>query len=79
MKRSGLIPATQFYDKWYGQNRWKGMTIVSNAIGQGEVTMTPLQMANVVCAIANKGHYVRPHFFKEVFSDTTGEHDIIFQ
>lgn len=72
-EKKGLIPTTDFYDKWYGHNRWKGMTIVSNSIGQGEVTMTPLQMANVVCAIANKGYYVEPHFFKEVFNDSTGE------
>ncbi|MBX3101110.1 MAG: penicillin-binding protein 2 [Bacteroidetes bacterium] len=63
-EKKGLIPSQAFYDRWYGKNRWKAMTIVSNSIGQGEVTMTPLQMANVVCAIANRGHYIQPHFFK---------------
>lgn len=63
-EKAGLIPSTDFYDRWYGKKRWRGMTIVSNSIGQGEVLMTPLQMANVVCAFANKGWYVRPHFYK---------------
>ncbi|MCS6905394.1 MAG: penicillin-binding protein 2 [Bacteroidia bacterium] len=63
-EKSGLIPTNKFYDRRYGTNKWNGMWIVSNSIGQGEVTMTPLQMANVVCAIANKGYYIEPHFFR---------------
>jgi penicillin-binding protein 2 len=65
-EKKGRIPSKEFYDKWYGKKRWRGMTIVSNSIGQGEIEMTPLQMANVVCVIANKGHFVRPHFFKRL-------------
>jgi penicillin-binding protein 2 len=67
-EKKGLIPTKELYDKWYGKNRWNGMTIVSNSIGQGEVEMTPLQMANVVCAIANRGYYVQPHFFKQIYN-----------
>jgi penicillin-binding protein 2 len=43
------------------------MTTVSNSIGQGEVLMTPLQMANTVAAIANRGYYVEPHFLKRIY------------
>lgn len=67
-EKKGRIPSKAFYDKWYGKKRWRGMTIVSNAIGQGEIEMTPLQMANVVCVIANKGYYIRPHFFKSLYN-----------
>jgi penicillin-binding protein 2 len=63
-EKGGLIPTKKFYDRRYGSNKWNGMWIVSNSIGQGEVTMTPLQMANVVCAIANKGYYIEPHFLR---------------
>jgi len=66
-EKAGLIPSTDFYDRWYGRHRWRAMTIVSNSIGQGEVLMTPLQMANVVCVLANKGYYVQPHFFKRLY------------
>jgi penicillin-binding protein 2 len=45
------------------------MTVVSLSIGQGEVTMTPLQMANSVCAIANRGYYIQPHFLKNVLDE----------
>ncbi|MDW8333975.1 MAG: penicillin-binding protein 2 [Bacteroidia bacterium] len=67
-EKKGRIPSKSFYDKWYGSGRWRAMTIVSNSIGQGEIEMTPLQMANVVCVIANKGYFVRPHFFKRLYN-----------
>jgi penicillin-binding protein 2 len=66
-EKAGLLPNQAFYDKWYGSNRWKGMTIVSNAIGQGEILMTPLQMANVTAMVANRGYYIKPHFLKSYF------------
>ncbi len=62
----GLLPSTKLYDKYYGRKRWNAMTIISNSIGQGEVLLTPLQMANVAAIIANKGHYIVPHFVKAV-------------
>ena len=61
----GFIPNSAFYDKWYGK-RWNGLTIVSISIGQGEVTLTPLQIANLGATIANRGHYITPHIVKEV-------------
>ncbi len=64
--RPGLIPDSKYYDKWYGHHRWAFSTIRSISIGQGEVMMTPLQMANIAAIIANKGWYITPHFVKSV-------------
>ena len=61
----GFIPNAAFYDKWYGK-RWSGLTIASISIGQGEVTLTPLQIANLGATIANRGYYITPHIVKEV-------------
>jgi penicillin-binding protein 2 len=66
-EKPGMLPRKSYYDKIYGLNRWKAMTTVSNSIGQGEVLMTPLQMANVVAAIANRGYYIEPHFLKRIY------------
>jgi len=74
-EKSGLIPSTDMYDdekRWYGKNRWKATTIISNAIGQGEILMTPLQMANMVTTIANRGYYIQPHFAKAI-KDENGQ------
>lgn len=60
----GFIPTTGFYDKRYGKGRWKALMVISNAIGQGEVGTTPLQMANMAAAIANRGYYLSPHIVK---------------
>ncbi|MEO0468614.1 MAG: penicillin-binding transpeptidase domain-containing protein, partial [Bacteroidota bacterium] len=65
-EKSGSIPSAAKYDKWYGHDRWSATTIISNAIGQGEILMTPLQMANLSALIANKGNYVRPHFLRAI-------------
>jgi len=64
--RPGLIPNSAYYDKWYGHLRWAFSTIRSISIGQGEVKLTPLQMANIACIIANKGWYYTPHFVKSI-------------
>lgn len=65
-QRPGLIPNSDFYDKWYGHHTWAFSTIRSISIGQGEVKLTPLQMANIVAIIANKGWYYTPHFVKSI-------------
>jgi len=58
----GYIPTQKYYNKLYkGEKGWRAITIRSNAIGQGEVLATPLQMANLMCAIANEGYYISPH------------------
>ncbi|MFN5148054.1 MAG: penicillin-binding transpeptidase domain-containing protein [Flavobacteriia bacterium] len=64
--RPGLIPDVVFYDKWYGHHRWAFSTIRSISIGQGEVMITPLQMANIAAMIANRGWYITPHFVKAI-------------
>ena len=67
--KSGRIPDTTFYDKWYGKNRWAFSTIYSNSIGEGEIGVSPLQMANLAAILANKGYYYTPHLVKKI-----GEH-----
>jgi len=64
--KKGNIPDIKFYDKWYGKNRWSFTYIASNSIGQGEVAVVPMQMANLAAIIANKGHYYTPHVVKSI-------------
>lgn len=61
--RKGFIPDTSFYNKWY-KGSWNFYTIFSNAIGQGEVGVVPLQMANFACIVANRGWYITPHIVR---------------
>jgi len=58
---SGSIPSSQRYDRIYGKNGWKAITIRSLSIGQGEILVTPLQLANEAACIANGGYFVTPH------------------
>jgi penicillin-binding protein 2 len=62
----GYVPTTSYYDRYYGKNGWKSLTIISLAIGQGELGITPLQMANMSAIIANKGYYHTPHIVKKI-------------
>ena len=62
----GFIPHVDFYDKYYGKGRWAFSTIYSISIGQGEVLVVPLQMANFTAIIANRGYYITPHFIKGI-------------
>ena len=64
--QKGRIPDAAFYDKWYGKDRWASTYIISNAIGQGEVEATPIQLANMVAAIGNRGYYFTPHIIKNI-------------
>ena len=64
-EKRGLIPNAQFYDKAY-KGSWNGLTIISIAIGQGEVNATPLQIANLAATIANRGWFITPHVVKKV-------------
>lgn len=64
-EKRGLIPNAQYYDKAYRRS-WNGLTIISIAIGQGEVNLTPLQIANLGATIANRGYYITPHVVKEI-------------
>lgn len=62
----GFIPNEAFYDKIYGEGKWISNTIISDAIGQGEILATPLQIANLSATIANRGYYITPHVVKEI-------------
>ncbi len=64
-EKRGLIPNALFYDKAY-KGSWNGLTVISISIGQGEVNLTPLQIANLGATIANRGYYYTPHVVKEV-------------
>lgn len=68
-ERSGNIPTCEDYDKMYNK-QWNSVTIRSLGIGQGEVLVTPLQLANIAAMIANEGYYYPPHLVK-CFGDTT--------
>ena len=69
-EKRGLIPNSQFYDNWHkdrdGKPWWRAMTIISIAIGQGEITQTPIQMCNLAATIANRGYFYTPHVVKEI-------------
>lgn len=64
-EKRGMIPNANFYDKVY-RGSWNGLTIISISIGQGEVTATPLQIANLGATIANRGFFVTPHVVKQI-------------
>ncbi len=64
-EKRGMIPNAGFYDKAY-KGSWNGLTVISISIGQGEVTLTPLQIANLGATIANRGYYYVPHVVRKV-------------
>ncbi len=64
--KKGNIPNGAYYDKWYPDFKWQATTTISNAIGQGEILVTPIQLANMAAAIANRGYYFTPHIIKQI-------------
>lgn len=64
--KAGRIPDADIYNRMYGEHRWYSTTNISNAIGQGEVLTTPIQLANITAAIANRGYFYTPHVLKTV-------------
>jgi penicillin-binding protein 2 len=64
--RKGLVPTSKFYERFYPNGGWRSSTIISNSIGQGEIKMTPIQLANMMAAVANKGYYYTPHIIKKI-------------
>lgn len=64
-EKRGLIPNATYYNKAY-KGSWNGLTIISISIGQGEVNLTPLQIANLGATIANRGYYYVPHVVRKV-------------
>ncbi|HZK06837.1 MAG TPA: penicillin-binding protein 2 [Bacteroidales bacterium] len=66
VERSGNVPEPEYYDKYFGKNVWRSMTIRSLSIGQGELLVTPLQLANFAALVANRGFYYDPHIGKVI-------------
>jgi len=66
----GKIPDSKTYDRAYGKNRWYTTFTLSNSIGQGEVLATPIQLANMTAAIANRGYFYTPHIIKDIEDDS---------
>lgn len=62
----GFIPNAKYYNRVYGEGHWSAKSIISVSIGQGEIMSTPLQIANVCAAIANRGWFITPHVVKEI-------------
>lgn len=64
--KKGLVPTSKTYKKLYPNGGWRSTAIVSNSIGQGEILMTPIQLANMMATIANRGYYYTPHIIKKI-------------
>ncbi|MDP3928438.1 MAG: penicillin-binding protein 2 [Bacteroidota bacterium] len=62
----GVLKKATYFDKIYGRHRWQALTTISMGIGQGELGITPLQMANATAAIANRGYFYTPHIVKKI-------------
>lgn len=65
-EKDGNVPDKKEYDQIYGKNHWNFRTVYSIAIGQGEFSLTPIQMANLAVILANKGYYKKPHLVKKI-------------
>lgn len=68
--RKGRVPTVNFYNKQYGNKRWKAPTVISLSIGQDALVVSPIQMANMCAAIANKGFYLTPHIVRKIDGHT---------
>lgn len=71
---NGNIPTADYYNRIYGRKGWNSLTIISLAIGQGELGITPLQMANMAATISNRGYYYTPHIVKKIENIDTINH-----
>lgn len=70
-EKGGDVPSSKYYDHFYGNGRWKYSTIYSLSIGQGELLVTPIQMANLAAIFANKGFYYTPHLIRAIDGDNS--------
>ena len=70
-EKPGNVPKDEYYDKYFSAGHWSALTIRSLSIGQGELLLTPMQMANLVATIANRGFYIKPHFVKRIIETDT--------
>jgi len=65
-EKKGILRTIAYYDRIYGEKHWKYSNVYSLSIGQGELGMSPLHMANMACILANRGFYYTPHFVKKI-------------
>lgn len=72
-EKEGNIPTSEYYNKLYRRGSWRAVTIISLAIGQGEINVTPLQLANFYAVIANRGYYIEPHLIKNIDDQNTNQ------
>jgi len=75
-EKSGNVPSVSYYNKMYGEGHWNAVTIRSLSIGQGELLLTPVQLANLACIIANRGYYISPHLVK-IIQDINGAQKVL--
>ncbi|HTR80463.1 MAG TPA: penicillin-binding protein 2 [Bacteroidota bacterium] len=76
-ENAGLVPSTEYYNRVYGKGKWTQGYLVSLGIGQGEIGVTPLQMANYAAMLANKGHYFQPHIVQTIYNPSTHTTDTV--
>ena len=75
--RKGLLPKADYYNNYYGKNNWNSSTIISMSIGQGELLITPIQLANVSAIIANRGFFYTPHIIKTIENELSIDSNFI--
>lgn len=71
--KRGNVPTSKTYKRIYPNGGWRSTTIVSNSIGQGEILMTPIQLANMMATVANQGYYYTPHIIKKIEGEKIDE------
>jgi len=71
--RPGRVPSVDYYNRQYGKNRWKAPTVISLSIGQDALVVSPIQMANMCAAIANRGHYYTPHIVRKIDGESLND------
>ncbi|MFW6371573.1 MAG: penicillin-binding protein 2, partial [Bacteroidota bacterium] len=70
IENKGFVPEVDYYNRYFGEHRWSALTIRSLSIGQGELGVTPLQLANFAAIVANRGYYHIPHVIKNVENES---------
>ncbi len=73
----GLLPTTNYFNRVYGEGKWTQGYLLSLGIGQGEIGVTPLQMADYTAMLANKGHHYQPHIVDYIYNNRTHKADTI--
>lgn len=75
-EKMGILPTVEKFDGIYGEGRWRSSYIISLAIGQAEISLTPVQMANSMAIVANKGYYYDPHLVKDPITSSIERHTV---